>query len=99
MDRDKREFRQQKRKLKQLGSQRRRRMLKRDLAERPEEAPHSEADFGRCRTADLNGRDRDATRRRADPGPAPAEERGRPRPKPPGPAGSPPGTARRSIVL
>jgi hypothetical protein len=63
MDRDKREFRQQKRKLKQLGSQRRRRMLKRDLIERPEEAPYSEANFGRYRTSDLNGRDRDATRR------------------------------------
>jgi hypothetical protein len=63
MDRDKREFRQTKRKLKQLGSQRRRRVWKRELIERPDEAPSSEADFGRYSTADLNGRDRDATRR------------------------------------
>jgi hypothetical protein len=63
MDRDKREFRQTKRKLKQLGSQRRRRVWKRELRERPEDAPYSEDDFGRYRTAGLNARDRDATRR------------------------------------
>jgi hypothetical protein len=63
MDRDKRAFREHKRKLKQKGTQRRRRMLKRDLVERPEDASFSEADFGRYRTADLNGRDFDATRR------------------------------------
>lgn len=72
MDRDQREFRQNKRKLKQLGSQRRRRVWKRELTERPEEAPYSQDDFGRYRTADLNARDHDATRRpRRDPGNAP----------------------------
>lgn len=64
MDQDQRDFRQQKRKLKQLGSQRRRRVWKRELRERPEEAPHSGEDFGRYRTAPLNGRDHDTTRRK-----------------------------------
>ena len=64
MDRDKREFRQEKRTLKRLGNQHRRRLLKKTLAERPDEAPYQDADFGRFRTATLNGRDHDATRRR-----------------------------------
>ncbi len=58
MDRDKRELRREKREVKRAGSQRRRRQLKRDLAENPEEAHRSEFDFGRLRSAGLNGIDR-----------------------------------------
>lgn len=64
MDRDKREIRQQKREVKQKGNQRARRVLKRVLAERPDDAPFAEADYGRYRSAELNGIDRDSTRRR-----------------------------------
>jgi hypothetical protein len=64
MDPTKREQRQTKREMKQAGSQRRRRQWKRDLLEDPESAPFSEDDFGRHSTADLNGLDRDSTRRR-----------------------------------
>jgi hypothetical protein len=64
MEPTKRELRQVKRELKQAGSQRRRRLWKRDLRENPEEAPHSEDDFGRYSTAELNGIDRDRTRHR-----------------------------------
>ena len=60
----KRDLRQAKRELKRAGSQRRRRQWKRDLRENPEEAPSSEEDFGRYSTAELNGMDRDNTRRR-----------------------------------
>ncbi len=35
-----------------------------DLREDPEEAPYSEEDFGRYSTVELNGKDRDHTRRR-----------------------------------
>lgn len=66
MDRDKRELRQEKRKIKQLGNQRARRVLKRVLAEHPEDAPFVEPSYGRYRSADLNGIDRDATRRARD---------------------------------
>lgn len=58
MNSEKRELRQLKREIKQAGSQRRRRQLKRDLAENPEEAQFSEFDFGRFRSADMNGLDR-----------------------------------------
>jgi hypothetical protein len=61
----KREQRQLKREIKRAGSQRRRRELKRDLRENPEEAPFSEEDFGRYSTAGLNGIDQDHTRRRS----------------------------------
>ncbi len=64
MEPTKREQRQTKRELKRAGSQRRRRQWKRDLHENPEAAPYSEQDFGRCSTAELNGMDRDSTRRR-----------------------------------
>jgi hypothetical protein len=64
MDPDKREIRQLKRKLKQLGNQRLRRQLRRTLAENPDAAHEVEPDFGRFRTAELNGYDHDATRRR-----------------------------------
>jgi hypothetical protein len=64
MDRDKRQLRKLKRDVKRAGSKRRRHHLKRDLAERPEEAPYSEYDFGRFSSAGLNGLDQDATRER-----------------------------------
>jgi hypothetical protein len=59
----KRELRKLKREIKRAGSKRRRQHLKRDLAEHPEEAPHSEFDFGKNSSATLNNSDRDATRR------------------------------------
>jgi hypothetical protein len=65
MDQDKRQFRKLKRDIKRAGSKRRRRQLKRDLAERPEDAPFSEPDFGKDNSAGFNGMDRDATRRRS----------------------------------
>jgi hypothetical protein len=64
MEPTKREQRQAKRELKQAGSQHRRRQWKRELRENPEEAAHSEENFGRYSTAELNGMDRDSTRRR-----------------------------------
>jgi hypothetical protein len=64
MDQDKRTFRKLKRDVKRAGNKRRRRHLKRELTERPEEAPHSEFDFGRTSSAGLNGMDNDATRKR-----------------------------------
>jgi hypothetical protein len=63
MDQDKRKFRQLKRDLKQAGNRKRRRHLHRELQDRPEDAAHTEFDFGRRSTAGLNGNDRDATRR------------------------------------
>lgn len=63
----KRELWQQKREIKRAGSQRRRRMLKQALREAPEDAPFSEFDFGRSRSAPLNGMDHDPTRRRGKP--------------------------------
>lgn len=64
MDRQKREMREQKRQLKRLGNQRQRRLVRRQLAEDPDEAPHLETDFGRLSTAGMNGMDHDATRGR-----------------------------------
>jgi hypothetical protein len=58
MNHEKRELRRLKREIKQAGSQRRRRLLKRDLIENPEEAHHAEVDFGQLRSANLNGFDR-----------------------------------------
>jgi hypothetical protein len=65
MDRDKRQLRKLKRDIKKAGSKSRRRQLKRDLIENPEEAPYSEPDFGRKTSTGLNGLDNDATRRRS----------------------------------
>jgi hypothetical protein len=62
MDNTKREHRLLKREIKRLGSQRRRRQLKRALMERPDDAPYSEFDFGRYSSASLNGIDHDLTR-------------------------------------
>jgi len=61
---NKRQLRKLKRDIKRSGSRRARRQLKRDLLERPEEAPHSEVDFGRLGSAGLNALDQDGTRRR-----------------------------------
>jgi hypothetical protein len=66
MDPDKRQFRKLKRDLKRAGSKRRRRFLKRELEENPEDAPHSEFDFGRTSSAGFNGMDQDSTRRKRE---------------------------------
>jgi len=63
MDNEKREARILKREIKRAGTKRSRRLLKIELVERPEEAADSVPDYGRYRSADLNGLDRDATRR------------------------------------
>ncbi|HWE37953.1 MAG TPA: hypothetical protein VG406_15390 [Isosphaeraceae bacterium] len=59
----KRELRERKRQLKRKGNQRVRRILKRGLAEDPENAADLAADYGRYRSADLNGLDADPARR------------------------------------
>jgi hypothetical protein len=64
MDQEKRRLRQLKRDIKKAGNRKRRHALKRDLAESPEEAAHSEFDFGRSSSEALNGMDKDAKRRR-----------------------------------
>jgi hypothetical protein len=64
MDQDKRRQRELKREIKRAGNRKRRQALKRDLADNPEEAAHSEFDFGRNSSAGLNGLDNDAKRRR-----------------------------------
>jgi hypothetical protein len=61
-DQTKRELREQKREVKRAGVKRRRRLLKQSLVENPEEAHKVEVDFGRYRSAPLNGLDQDATR-------------------------------------
>jgi hypothetical protein len=65
MEPTKRELRRQKRELKQAGSQHRRRALKQELLDNPEEAHHSEENFGRYSTERLNGIDRDSTRKKS----------------------------------
>ncbi len=64
MDPQKRQLRKLKRDVKRAGSKRRRQHLKRELRDKPEEAPHSVYDFGRNTSQTLNGLDDDATRRR-----------------------------------
>ena len=64
MDPDKRQMRELKRAVKRAGKKSRRQRLKRDLADNPEEAAHSEEDFGRHSSAHYNGLDNDATRRK-----------------------------------
>ena len=66
MDQQKRQLRKLKRELKKAGGKRRRQQLKRDLCAKPEEAHHSDFDFGRAASATLNGMDKDATRRRGE---------------------------------
>jgi hypothetical protein len=70
MDPHKRELRKFKRELKRAGSKHRRRHLKRELTNNPDEAHHSEESFGGCSSEGLNGQDKDATRR---PPPDPSE--------------------------
>jgi hypothetical protein len=65
-DDKKRELRELKRAIKQAGNRKRRRTLKRDLQENPEEAAHTEFEFGRDSSVGLNGIDNDSTRRRQD---------------------------------
>lgn len=64
MEPDKRSYRKLKRDIKRAGNKRRRQHLKRELADNPEEAPHSTFDFGDTSSSTLNGLDQDATRRR-----------------------------------
>ena len=63
-DPDKRRMRELKRVLKKAGSKHRRRELKRDLADNPDEAAFSEENLGRKRSDTMNGLDRDATRKK-----------------------------------
>jgi hypothetical protein len=65
-DPDKSKIRELKRALKKRGNKHRRQQLKRDLSENPEEAAHSEEDLGRHRSAEYNGIDQDATRKKKD---------------------------------
>ena len=62
---DKRRLRQLKRDIKRAGNKRRRQALKKDLERNPEEAAHSEFDYGRLSSETLNGLD-EATRRKED---------------------------------
>lgn len=64
MNQDKREHRELKREVKRAGHKHNRNVIKRALTERPDEAAELGDDFGRHRSAELNGIDRDATRRR-----------------------------------
>ena len=63
-DPDKRKLRQLKRESRCAGSKHRRRDLKRQPAENPEEASHGEENFGRFSSEGLNHLDNDATRRK-----------------------------------
>lgn len=65
-DPDKRQLRKLKRVVKKAGSKHRRRELKKQLAENPDEAAHAEENFGRSSSETFNGLDSDATRRRED---------------------------------
>jgi hypothetical protein len=62
MEPTKRELRELKRQIKRAGGKRRRRQLKQGLLEHPEEAHHTEFDFGRYRSAPMNGLDRGSDR-------------------------------------
>lgn len=64
MDREKREIRQLKRDIKKAGVKRARLQLKRGLTDDPETAHEDRVDYGRHRSAGLNGVDRDSTRKR-----------------------------------
>lgn len=68
MDPDRRDRRILKREIKRKGNQHARRLLKRGLAEAPDDAPFDQPDYGRFRSSTLNGLDRDSTRRRDDEG-------------------------------
>jgi hypothetical protein len=64
VDPQKRQLRKLKRVIKRAGSKHRRRDLKQQLAENPEEAADAGADFGRHSSESFNGLDQDATRKR-----------------------------------
>jgi hypothetical protein len=66
MDQDKRRLRKLKRDIKRAGNKRRRQYLKRELADNPDEAPHSEFEFGRDSSVGLNRLDEDKTSRREE---------------------------------
>ena len=63
-DPKKRQLRELKRVLKRAGSKHRRRDLKKQLAENPEEAGNAEENVGRHSSEAFNGLDKDATRKR-----------------------------------
>lgn len=63
MEPDKRYYRKLKRVVKKTGNKHRRRQLRRDLVQNPEEAHWSEEDLGHLRSQAMNGIDQDATRR------------------------------------
>jgi len=61
-DPDKRKLRELKRAVKKRGNKHRRQQLKRDLAENPDDAAHSEEKLGRFSSSGYNALDRDRTR-------------------------------------
>lgn len=63
-DPDKRQIRKLKSALKKRGNKHRRAQLKQTLSDNPDEAAFAEEDFGRHRSAGLNGMDQDSTRKR-----------------------------------
>ena len=63
-DPDKRRMRDLKRAIKKRGNKRRRQELKRNLADKPEEAAQAEEDLGKHRSDRLNRLDNDSTRRK-----------------------------------
>jgi hypothetical protein len=64
VDPRKRELRKLKRTVKRAGSKHRRRDLKRQLAENPEEAAEANENFGRYSSEGLNRLDNDSTRKK-----------------------------------
>jgi hypothetical protein len=62
----KRELRKLKRTLKRAGSKHRRRDLKRQLAEKPEEAAEAKENFGRYSSEGLNNLDQDSKRKQTE---------------------------------
>jgi hypothetical protein len=63
---DKRLYRKHKRDVKRAGNRQRRQHLKRDVRENPEDAAHTDFEFGKRSSAAMNGNDNDATRKRTD---------------------------------
>jgi len=64
MKQEKRMLRELKREVKRAGNKRRRQFLKKQLVEKPEEAPYAEFDFGRDSSAGFNAMDQDAKRKK-----------------------------------
>jgi hypothetical protein len=63
MKQEKRILRELKRNVKRAGNKRRRQFLKRQLTEKPSEAPYAEFEFGRDSSAVFNAMDHDAKRK------------------------------------